>query len=851
MDMILPGSFDDLFEDMGITTTKIQAPKGQGCEACGRLEGCKSPKFPIYGHGAKGILIVSEVPGPQDDEDGIPLSGSAGSLLRNELKAHGIDLKRDCWTVFAIRCHGPKPTGSQVSNCRGFTTRDIGQLEPKVIIPCGILATQAVLDDRTRGRMTGTKPTAFYGCRIPDQEYGAWVCPVEGLNFLVEKTPYGKPRNEDSILLWQRDIKRALSLPEFPVKPKDDITLCYTAQEATKAVREAIQAAREEGEEVGFDYETTGIKPHALGHKIVCASIAFKDRAYAFPMFEDAGFREAWKEMLVSEDVAILAHNAQFEATWTRQILGYWPEGWAADTCLDAHVINNTKPTSLKFEVYTRLGISGYDDSADQYLKADSEGCNAINKVEKCPLPDLLEYCAKDSLYMGRVRQLQIQDLKEYRPQIKAGRMFLKASLELARCSMHGMRIDMGLVDQAAKELAVQIDEAYARAYACEEVKAMGPNFKLTSNRDLAHLVYDKLGYKGTSGRSVDKDVLAEIGYEFAEHILEAKDLVKIGEYLEQFGREAVDHCLHPSLPLNRVSSYRGSHADPNVGNIPKRNKRAAKIARTPFVPSPGNVIVEVDYSQLEGVIGAVYHEDPTMTKYLFDPTVNLHSDNACDMFLRERAFLDAGSPAAKQERNAAKGLWFAQSYGSNYKLTHVKAWKTVGDETKAHLSSKGIKTMVDFREHIKAFDGILWGKRFPVYAAWKQETYQKYKSTGYVYHKTGFRCHGPMRYTQAINLAVQGSAFYCLLWTLLQTGPLIRGLSGRSHILCHVHDAVVIDAHPSEVDEIIRLVREYGTQKVREEFGWINLPLNMEAEVSEVDGSWAVMKHYTGPKES
>ena len=110
--LILPGSFDSLFGDMGVVRVKTPpAPKPIGCEACGRQKDCKTPKFPVYGNGAKGILIVSEVPGPQDDEDGIPLSGDSGTLLRRELKAHGIDLKRDCWVVFAIRCRSPHTRG--------------------------------------------------------------------------------------------------------------------------------------------------------------------------------------------------------------------------------------------------------------------------------------------------------------------------------------------------------------------------------------------------------------------------------------------------------------------------------------------------------------------------------------------------------------------------------------------------------------------------------------------------------------------------------------------------------------------------------------------------------------------
>jgi hypothetical protein len=40
-------------------------------------------------------------------------------------------------------------------------------------------------------------------------------------------------------------------------------------------------------------------------------------------------------------------------------------------------------------------------------------------------------------------------------------------------------------------------------------------------------------------------------------------------------------------------------------------------------------------------------------------------------------------------------------------------------------------------------------------------------------------------------------------------------------------------------------MVLDYGTHKVREYWPWITMPLRMEAEVSEVDGSWAKMKEY------
>jgi len=839
---IQPAAFDIFASAPAVTIARPNRTSSGDCASCGRLDGCTTKKFPVYGEGRKGILLILEAPGPSDDENGTPLSGAPGLMLRKELRKHGIDPFLDCWTTFAVRCYSKaKPTGAQVATCRGFTAQDIERLKPKIIIPMGINAVTAVLDDRLRGRMTGTKPTAFIGCRIPDQEYRCWVCPTESPTYVSEME--GK---QDIFDLWSKDVKGALSVGEWKEAPRDDIRLCYTVQEAVEAVRYVHRTAKASRGEIGFDYETTGIKPHRKGHKIICASMAYDGTAWAFPMFQDAGFREAWKALLTDPEVGKCAHNAQFEAQWTEWCLGYWPEGWTGDTCLDAHTIHNTKPTGLKFEVYTRLGIIGYDDAADAYIKSTEEGCNAFNRVEMCPQSDLLTYCARDSIYMMRVRELQRQDIREYKPQVKASRFFLDVSMELARCSRVGMRLDVGRMEPASRELEKKIAEAWAEAKACPEVVAMGQSFSLSSNQDLARLVYDVIGFKGNNGRSVDKNTLAEVDAPFVEPLLRARKYEKVlGTYFDQYRREVVDGVIRGSFSLNRVSSYRGSAGDPNLQNITKREKEIAEIVRSCFRPSPGNVLIEIDFGQLEAVIGAVFHQDPVMIKYLIDPSVNLHSDNAADIFMRDRATYDTPDADAKLERNAAKQYWFAESYGSNFEQTHITAWKNVGQGTKTHLASKGIKSMADFRLHCKKVDAKIWEERFGVYGAWKRSTFQEYKRIGYIELKTGFRCRGPLKYTEAINLHVQGSSAGLLFWTLLKTAPIVRGISGRSHIVANIHDALVIDAHPDEVDTIIRTVIDYGTNRVREAWPWITMPLRMEAEVSEIDGSWAKMKPY------
>lgn len=876
--LILPGSFDDLFGDMGITTTKIQAPKGQGCEACGRLDGCKSPKFPIYGHGAKGILIVSEVPGPQDDEDGIPLSGSAGSLLRKELKAHGIDLKRDCWTVFAVRCHGPKPTGSQVSNCRGFTTRDIGQLKPKVIIPCGILATQAVLDDRTRGRMSGVEATAFYGYRIPDQEYGAWVCPVEGVNYLQ-----GLRDGTDCLAYrnFSSQVKEAIGLRSTDVpRIPEDIDLLQSPKDAIRAIQEARETCKANGSELGIDLETTGLKPHRKGHRIVCASMTWDtengDKAIAFPMFEDNDFLAAWQGILTDPDIDKGAHNHQFEQMWISWLQGFRVSPWGYDSQIDAHILDCQKPTNLKFCVYTGQGIIGYDDDVDRYLSATSEeekahGSNAFNQIDKAPINDLLLYNARDSLYMHRLRKVQVSALKGYRPQIKASRFFLEASEELSISTEWGMCMDLNQIEEGDKEAAKLVKFYEDKVMQDPVMQAQGYGFKLSAKGAVARIIYDVCGYKSFDGkRSANKEHVEDFGmssdYTFADDLVLMSKYKEIRKFFAQYRKHQTGGVVRGTFGLSRAPSFRGNHSEPNLAAVPKRDKISQGFIRSAFKPRPGNVFLEADFSGVEVAGGCCYHKDPVMVKYVTDPTTNMHSDSSMDLFFRERDWYynpEGMNPIAKQERQAAKnGFVFPSFYGMGFAKSYLGIWKQIPKETKDHLAKHGItdkgeiirnKTgritrITGFAAHVKKADEKLW-KRFSGYSQWRKDIANDCDRRGYIELHTGFRCVGPLAFTESGNWQIQGSSYHILLWTYLQVGPLIRALSGRSSVVLSIHDALLVDAHPDEVEGIARIIKHYGEIKTREHFKWINVPLKMELEISEVDGTWAKMKNYHLPE--
>lgn len=860
----LPFFAEDLFGD-DIEPPAAKKPTGHGCEVCLRYKSCQSPKMPVYGEGAKGILIISEFPSATDDERGTPLSGDSGAIMHRELRKHGIDVFLDCWTVHAIRCHlgtdwiTDRKLAEQghavkkISGERGQATKhcsqklldDVRRLAPTTIIPLGPYAISGLLGTRLTGRMSGTQPTAFIGHQVPDQDLQAWVCPSNGTKYLLENQ-YKK----DYQRFFQNDIEKAISKIQLPI-PKafsgNDVTLYWDVETATTFLRTVAS-----GMDIAFDYETTGLKPHREGHEIWCASVAFgeqgKVRGHAFRFYwQDPEFIREWVRILTDQSIGKIAHNNQFEDTWSRvRGGGEWVDGWHADTCLDAHIIHNEDPTSLKFVTYSLFGIMGYDSEMDKYLRASEDGGNAFNKIKDAPLDKLLTYCGMDSVASREAQYVQAAKLREYPPNLRGSRFLLEASQELARASETGMYLDVEHMEVDKRQIAIDMEVTKARILSYDKVpKAFNPN----ASEQVCKLFYDVLGnIPGRGGRTAEAVSLLAIGTPLAMDVLEWKRMSKLaGTYIDGFLREAVSGIIHPSFSLNRVTTFRSSSQAPNFQNIPKRDPVAKKLVRTALRPSPGNVLIEADYKGVEVSIGYCEHHDKNMGAYLMDPKSDMHRDMCSKVFL-----LPPGD--VKPYRGDTKMLaTFAEFYGSKAEAlgrarhgeVTLKIWDylQVHPELLDHMTSKGIGKLDQLQEHLVAWEKDLWTNVFPGYAKWKEDIWAFYQQNLYVPLKTGFRCHGPLGFNDATNYPIQGPAFHCLLWTKKHVAPLIRGLSGRSAINGQIHDALVGDIHPDELEEVAKIIQDYGTRKLPAAWTWIDTPLAIEMEQSEVSGNWAEMK--------
>jgi len=376
------------------------------CISCGLREGVTSPKIAPYGAGRKGILIIGEAPGAVEDKKGLPWQGRTGRMLENTLSKVGIDLFMDCVSVNAVNCRPPinrAPKPFEIDCCRAVMVADtIEEFKPKVIILLGTISLQSFLAPRWPTDLGGI--SKWRGFVIPDQDCKCFVVPTYHPSFI------SRIDSREADTVWRQDLAKAAEAAETPFPQFSQPNIRYLQDLS-------ILDQYKEVPEIAFDYETTGLKSHAPGHRIICASVAINESlVYAFMMPPTKAERRPFTNLLINNSVGKMAHNMKFEDAWTNNRLRVQIQNWQWDSMLAAHVIDNRAGvTGLKFQTYVNFGVVDYASGITPYLRSDGSG-NGFNKIyklldEENGVERLLKYCALDSHYEYLLAKKQMKEL--------------------------------------------------------------------------------------------------------------------------------------------------------------------------------------------------------------------------------------------------------------------------------------------------------------------------------------------------------------------------------------------------------------------------------------------------------
>jgi len=463
--------------------------------------------------------------------------------------------------------------------------------------------------------------------------------------------------------------------------------------------------------------------------------------------------------------------------------------------------------------------------------------------------------------------------------------LFQQGLLEFAQLEVNGIRIDLPLLESTKARLEKQIrtlhDELQEDKVWRLWRREFGDKAKLTSHRQLADILFHKLGFEAKSQTesgqdSADDEALQKIDHPFVQKLSRFYRYSKaLGTFLKGIEREiAPDGRLHPSFLLHTARSFRSSSAEPNFQNFPVRDKEISEIIRSLVIASPKSVLVENDFKGIEVALSAAYHKDPNFISYITTPGKDMHRDMAAQIYLLKPKEVD------KDIRYGAKNRFvFPQFYGDYYLSCAQALWewidkgKLLGPDGKSlfrHLKRQGITGLGacdpdespeegTFEAHLQEVENDFWNNRFRVYGKWKRTWYDLYMERGYFDLLTGFRVEGFYNRKQVCNYPIQGSAFHCLLWSLIRINRLLRKYSLRSKVVGQIHDSLLGDVRIREIRDYLEIVEQVTTVDLRKHYDWLIVPPEIEYEIAPPGKSWfakreivfknGIFTHPTNPK--
>ncbi len=365
----------------------------------------------------------------------------------------------------------------------------------------------------------------------------------------------------------------------------------------------------------------------------------------------------------------------------------------------------------------------------------------------------------------------------------------------LLRMEQDGVRIDPAVLNSMSGRLAIEIDNLAEKIYADS-----GHRFNINSPKQLGDVLFNKMllpkPMKYGKGKVVStaQDVLEELAesHPIAALVIEHRQLQKLkGTYLDALP-QLVDAEGRIHTTFNQVGTATGrlSSTNPNLQNIPIRTVVGREI-RAAFVAAPGNLLMSADYSQIELRLMAHFSQDPLLLN-AYRTNIDIHTLTAAEVFGVDPATM------SKEVRARAKAVNFGIVYGIS----------PFGLAAQLNIPQSEAKQYIE--TYFERYAGV---RRFI------DETLETVRRDGAV--RTMFGRIRPIPDIQsrnpnmrgfaertAVNTPLQGTAADLIKIAMIKIDAAITARKLRSRMTLQVHDELLFDVVPAEVEDLQQLVK-------------------------------------------
>ncbi|MGJ7442945.1 DNA polymerase I [Aquipuribacter sp. MA13-6] len=397
----------------------------------------------------------------------------------------------------------------------------------------------------------------------------------------------------------------------------------------------------------------------------------------------------------------------------------------------------------------------------------------------------------------------------------------------LVRMESTGIAVDVEHLEGLREHYDVRVSEAARLAYA-----EIDEQINLGSPKQLQRVLFEDLGMPKTkrtkTGYTTDaealQDLYASTEHPFLLHLLEHRDAIRLRQTVEGLlASVAEDRRIRTTFQQTIAATGRLSSTDPNLQNIPIRTEEGRRI-RSGFVvgsdaDGPLECLMSADYSQIEMRIMAHLSGDEGLIE-AFTAGEDLHR------FVGSRVFQVEPEQVSNEMRSKVK----AMSYGLAYGLS------AFGLSRQLRVPVDEARGLMD--EYFERFGGV---------RDYLHSVVDQARKDGWTATLLGRRRYLPdltsdnrqrreMAERMALNAPIQGSAADLIKVAMLRVQDRLDSAGLRSRMLLQVHDELVLEVAPGELEQVKELV-------VAEMAGAAQLSVPLEVSVG-VGRSWFDAAH-------
>ena len=508
----------------------------------------------------------------------------------------------------------------------------------------------------------------------------------------------------------------------------------------------------------------------------------FKAEIYGFALSDgknvyyialvDALKDENFKNMLADEQIKKYVYNAKMIEVAIHKY-GLKINGIKGDILLAAYLIDSALNSTDIVNVMASFGVDVSNDDSNLTL-FDNQDIKRSGKIA------IATFALKDRIdkELKNIHALELYENIE-----------LPLSHVLAKMEIEGFPLDKECLDKFGNQFKDKIkileEEIYALA---------GTKFNIASPKQLAEILFVKLGLPDRKNGSTGQDILKDLlpNHPIIEKVIEYRKYAKLNStYVEGFKPHIYsDGKIHALFNQAQTTTGRLSSSSPNLQNISVRDEEGKQIRKAFYYKDEDYLILSLDYSQIElRILAALSHSKPLIE--IFNNNEDIHESTAKKVFKKDVITSD--------ERRKAKAVNFGIIYG-------ISDW---GLSEQINTSVKEARDIIN--SFFEAFQDVALFLRQIVLEASKEgyvstlfgrrRYLRDFNSSNYQTREFAKRA--------AMNAPIQGTAADLIKIAMINVDKLLEDGNYKTKMVLQIHDELIFKIHKDEIDSLLPLIKQ------------------------------------------